>query len=114
MKNNTKLYILWTNSDLHTSKLMVLMYAKNSLLKGWWEEVTVIIWGATAKIAAENEAIQEEIKLASHAGVKFSACQACAEQLGVSEKLKELGLEIKYWGAPLTELIKNNENLITV
>ena len=31
----SKLYILWTNGDLVTSEKMVLMYAVNSVLKGW-------------------------------------------------------------------------------
>ena len=48
------LYILWTNDNLDTSRFMVMMYATNSRLKGWWDGVTVIIWGATARLAAEN------------------------------------------------------------
>jgi sulfur relay (sulfurtransferase) complex TusBCD TusD component (DsrE family) len=34
--------------------------------------------------------MQERIKLAQHAGVHFSACKACADQLGVAEKLLDL------------------------
>jgi hypothetical protein len=93
---------------------MVFMYATNAMLHGWWENVTIIIWGATAKLATENPIIQERIKLAQHAGVFFTACIACANQLGVTEKLKEMGVEVKGWGQPLTELIKEGENLITI
>lgn len=32
--NQDRLYILWTNADPVTSKLMVMMYAKNSLKNG--------------------------------------------------------------------------------
>lgn len=109
-----KLYILWTNADPITSQKMVLMYATNSLLKSWWKEVTVILWGAPAKLAAENAAIQEGIKIAAQAGVKFSACKACADQLQVTEKLLDLGLEVTYWGEGLTELLKGNQKLITI
>lgn len=35
-------------------------------------------------------------------------------QLGASETLKELGIEVKYWGAPLTEILKNDQALLTV
>lgn len=93
---------------------MVMMYARNSMLKGWWENVTVIIWGATAKLVAENTIIQEEIKIAQNVGVKFSACVACARQLGVISELEAQRIEVKPWGQPLTELLKENEKLITI
>ena len=114
MKQANTLNILWTNDNIITSEKMVLMYALNSKLNNWWNEVTVIIWGATAKLVSENTMIQEKIKLALHAGVKFSACKTCAEQLNVEEKLSELGIEVKYWGEGLTEILKEDEKLITI
>lgn len=114
MEKKAKLTILWTNADLHTSEYMVMMYATNSMLKNWWNEVTVVIWGATAKLVAENKNIQERITMAKHAGVKFSACISCALQLGVKEKLEELDIEVIPWGQPLTEIIQNDEKLITI
>ncbi len=114
MEEKDTLYILWTSADPLTARHMVLMYAKNSLLRGWWEHVTVIIWGASAKLAAENAAVQEEIKIAQNVGVRFSACAACARQLGVTAQLEALGAEVVSWGPLLTEALKNNEKLITV
>lgn len=114
MEEKKHLHILRTNDNLYTSLHMVLMYAKNSLLRGWWEQVTVIVWGATAKLAAENEIIQEEIKVAQHVGVHFSACVACARNLGVVSELEALGVEVISWGPPLTELLKTGEALITI
>jgi hypothetical protein len=109
-----KLYILWTNADMLTSEKMVMMYATNSMLSKWWDEVTVIIWGATAKLVAENETIQTRIKMAQQAGVKFSACKACADQLGVSGKIAALDIETLYWGEGLTEILKNGDKLLTI
>lgn len=114
MSEAKKLYILWTNADIITSEKMVMMYGINSKIKNWWDEVTIIVWGAPAKLVAENELIQEKVKLAIGSGVAVSACKACADQLGVSEKLIELGVEVKYWGQPLTEILKENERLITI
>ena len=109
-----KLYILWTNADRYTSHYMVMMYATNSMAKGWWEKVTVIIWGATAKYAAENDTIRERICFAMEAGVEFSACSSCANQLNATAALEELGVEVKPWGEPLTRVLKEDEALITV
>jgi hypothetical protein len=47
-------------------------------------------------LAAENALIQDKLKAAQTAGVRFTACKACADQLGVAEKLEEMGVEVKY------------------
>jgi hypothetical protein len=93
---------------------MVFMYTINSLIHGWWEKVTLIIWGAPAKLVSEDLAIQKKIREALDAGVHITACKACADQLGVTEALENLQIEVKYWGQPLTEVLKNNEPLLTV
>jgi len=46
--------------------------------------------------------------------VTVSACKACADQLGVTEALEEVGIEVKYWGEPLTEVLKAGEELLTI
>jgi hypothetical protein len=112
--NKTHLYVLWTNDNPVTAEKMVFMYTINSLIHDWWEKVTLIIWGAPAKLVSEDADIQEKIKEALDAGVHISACKACADQLGVTETLEKLQIEVKYWGIPLTEILKNNEQLLTI
>lgn len=114
MDESLDLYILWTNADPITAEKMVFMYGLNSLKHGWWENVTVILWGATAKLVAESEEMQRGIRTLLAAEVKVSACKACAEQLGVSETLDKLGIEVKYWGEPLTRVLKSNAKLLTI
>ncbi len=109
-----KLNILWVNDNPHTAHTMVFMYAVNAKLNHWWNEVDVIIWGASAKLVSEDESIQERIKLAQEAGVNIVACISCAIQFGVVEKLEELNITVKKMGQPLTEIIKNDEKLITI
>lgn len=70
--------------------------------------------GARTKLVAENDLMQEKIKQAIHVGVNVSACKACADQLGVSDRLVELGIEVKYWGEDLTQILKENEKLLTI
>ena len=111
---DNKLNILWANDNVLTAEHMVLMYAHNTMKKKLWDEITVIIWGATSKLVAEDTNIQKLIMEAQKIGVKFSACEACADKLGTKQALLDLGIEVKFWGAPLTEIIKNKEYLITV
>jgi hypothetical protein len=114
MGEKKHLYVLWTNDNPVTAEKMVFMYTINSLLKGWWEEVTLIVWGAPAKLVSENTDIQGKVKQALEAGVHITACKACADQLGVTDDLEKLGIEVIYWGAPLTEILKNDEKLLTI
>lgn len=108
------LHILWTNGDAVTGELMVMMYAKNAMKNGWWSQVTVIVWGAAVRSLAENEKLQQEMEEAQREGVIFSGCITCAEELGMTEKMKSLGVDLYKWGPPLTELIKSGQPLITV
>lgn len=114
MSENNHLYLLWTSADPMTAEKMVFMYTVNSLLHGWWEEVTLIVWGAPARLISESEEIQKMVAGALQAGVHVTACKACADQLGVTETLIQLGIEVKYWGKPLTELLKSGEKLLTI
>jgi len=114
MSEKKHLYVLWTNADPLTAEKMVFMYTVNSLLKNWWEKVTLIVWGATTKLVSEDENIQKLVKKALETGVHISACKACSDQLGVTENLEKLNIEVKYWGAPLTEILKKEEALLTI
>jgi len=114
MQEKTKLNILWTNDNLITAEKMVFMYGINSKRKNWWDEVTIIVWGATTKLVSENTKIQELIEEAKLEGVHITACKACADQLGVTTILEDLDIEVIYWGDPLTQILKTDEKLITI
>lgn len=114
MQNPTHLHILWTTGDPVTAEKMVFMYAINALLRGWWEQVTVIIWGAPAVLASQDAAVQSLVTKALETGVRVSACRSCADQLGVTDALERLNIDVTYWGEPLTELLKKQLPLLTV
>lgn len=97
-----------------TFKKMISMYALNGKKKKWWNEIELIIWGSSAKLVGANKNIQEQIKILIDNDVKVSACKACADQLGVTKRLERQNIEVKYWGEPLTKIIKSNQNLITI
>jgi hypothetical protein len=47
-------------------------------------------------------------------GITIEACKACADKYKASETMKELGVDVKYMGVPLTKYIKSDDNLITI
>ncbi|MBE0585890.1 MAG: DsrE family protein [Desulfofustis sp.] len=114
MGDKKHLYVLWTSDNRITADQMVFMYTVNALAYGWWEQVTLIIWGAPAKLVGEDEQVQAMVREAVAAGVHVSACKACADQLGVTELLESLDVEVTYWGKPLTEILKNDEKLLVI
>lgn len=109
-----ELYILWHSDNIITAQKTVFMYAINAKKKNWWNSITIIIWGASQQLAERNPTIQKLIIKAIKEGVIVTACQACADQLDASDKLEELGVELKYWGEPLTELLKANKKILSI
>ncbi len=108
------LHLFWMNADPITSEHMVMMYATNGLLHGWWDRITVILWGSTQPLALENEAVQLKMEVAKEAGVEFSACIACAINLGTKAGLEEMGVEVIPWGQRLAELQQNGKHVLTI
>lgn len=90
------------------------MYAVNSLKRNWWDEVTVIIWGASAKLAGSDAQVQLEILEMIQQGVKVEACKACADISEVTPVLEKLGVTVRYMGESLTQLLKSGQKLLTI
>ena len=114
LEREEHLYILWTASDPDTSANMVLMYAANSLLRDWWKRVTVIVWGGAQKAVLDNEMVHHKFLLARQSGVEFSACISCAVNQGLTDRLKDEGIELIPWGEKMTEVIKEGFHMITI
>ena len=93
---------------------MVFMYAINALRQGWWEKVTIIVWGAPDLLVVDNRAIQAKVREARDAGVRLIACKACADQLGLSERLAALEIDVQYTGQLLSDILKSEAKLLTV
>jgi len=108
-----KLAVIWSAPDEGVAKNMVFMYAKNSRLKDWWPHVTLVIWGPSAEFITNNATVQQELEDAQAAGVEVVACKACADNYGVSDKLSALGVEVKYMGQPLTDMLKEGWHVLT-
>ena len=108
------LVVLWASGDPEVALKMVFMYTLNCKLQGWWNEVTLIVWGPSAKILSENPQLQRVIQKMKDAGVILEACKACADLYHVTPKLKELGINVKYMGQPLTDYLKSDKVVLSL
>jgi len=102
----SKLMVLWTSGDREVALKMVFMYTFNAKKQGWWDQIRFVVWGPSSKLLSEDKELQKGIKDMMEAGVEVQACKACADQYGVSDKLTALGIEVKYMGVPLTDMLK--------
>lgn len=107
--DDRSLVVVWTSGDPEVALKMVFMYTQNAKKNGWWDEVTFIIWGPSAKLACENTEIGDRIRAMGESGIILEACKACSDMYGVSEDLQELGVDVKWMGVPLTGYIKERK-----
>ncbi len=92
---------------------MVFMYMNASPRAGWWEDITLIVWGPSAKLLCEDAELQEYIGKMAENGITIKACRACADMYGVAEKLESFGMPVKYMGTELTSYIKEGRHVLT-
>ncbi len=104
-----KLLIVWSSGELEVAKKLVLLYGSVMLERKYWDEATIMIWGPSAVLLAENEELQMQMKGVRDSGVKFNACVVCTDDYGVSDALKELGVELIHTGEMLTEALQSDD-----
>lgn len=112
MNNTAK--ILWTTNNKETAMNMICLYAHNAKLKGWIQNVQILIWGASQELVAKDKEVQDKIREMIKDGVEVIACQKCAENLGISEELKSCDMQVYYTGELLSSWVKSGENIISV
>jgi hypothetical protein len=108
-----KLVIIWTSGDRDVAIKMVFMYTYNCKKRNWWDDVTLFVWGPSAKLISEDKELQDYMDKIIDSGIVVKACKACSDQYGVSERLEELGIDVKYTGKELTDYIREGRNILT-
>ena len=108
-----KLAVLWVSGDRDVAEKSCLMYTHAAKRNGWFDEVVLIVWGSSSRLLAEDEALQEKVRAMCKDGVILEACIACSDQLGVTEELMELGIDVKGMGVPLTTYLKEGYHVLT-
>ncbi|WP_455755638.1 DsrE family protein [Sulfurimonas sp.] len=107
MKN--KLLIVWSSGEKEVAKKLILLYGSVMLPRAYWDEATIMIWGPSALLLAQDEELQAQLKVVQDTGVKFNACIVCTDDYGVSDKLRELGIELIHTGEMLTEALQSDD-----
>ena len=113
IKPQDKLVVLWTSGDREVALKMVFMYTYNSKRFGWWDDITLVVWGPSAKLLSQDKELQDYIKKIKDSGIIIKACKGCSDMYGVSKQLEDMGITVKYMGE-LTNYLKEGRHILTL
>ena len=102
----SKVFALVCSGDREVALEVGLVYPLNAAKKGWMDEVKVIFFGPSEKVAANDAEVQGRIKEILEAGVEVLACKWCADRMGITEKLEAAGIKVVYVGSVISDLLK--------
>lgn len=111
--NNNKLVVVWSSDDPMVAERVALMYSHAAKRVNWFSEVTLVIWGPSANLIAQNLELQQKIAQMRTDGVKIEACIACSEAYGVTDQLKSLAYDVLPMGKPLSDYLQQGYQVIT-
>ena len=109
----SQLCVVWASGDPDVAQNACFMYTHNAKKRGWFGVVHLVVWGPSAKLLTENQELQAEIKAMQQSGVVVEACVACANNYGVADALKSIGIDVKPMGAPLSDRLKGPWKVLT-
>jgi len=112
-EKKNSIVVIWTSRDRDVALEVVFPYTLNSKLREWWKDITLVVWGPSTKLLSHDIELQEYIKKIKESGVTIEACKACADHYGLSGKIAELGINVRYMGEATTEYIKEGRSIIT-
>jgi len=104
----TKVFILWSSGDREVALEVGLIYPLNAAKNKWMDEVKVIIFGPSEKVAAYDSQVQEKLKELQDIGVEILACKWCADRMNITSILEEIGIKVVYVGSIISQLLKDD------
>ncbi len=109
-----ELLVNWTSGDFNTSMNMVLLYVYHAKNKGWIDDITLLVWGASQHLLSSNSEIQEQVRLIEKSGVKVVACKSCADKNGIESQLQACGVDVFYTGELLSNWLMSGKPFLSV
>ncbi len=103
----SKVFVVLGSGDREVALEVGLVYPLNAAKKKWMDEVKVIIFGPSEKVAAYDSEVQERLKELQEAGIEIMACKWCADRMNITGKLEEAGIKVIYVGTVISQLLKD-------
>jgi hypothetical protein len=103
----TQLAVVWTQGDREVADKMVFKYIKTAKTNGWWRHITLIVWGPSVRLLANDAGLQEKAGELLALGVDMKANADTADEYGAAGNLQTLGIDVKDLGLGLTEVLQD-------
>jgi len=103
----TKLFVLLSTADREVALEVGLVYPLNAAREKWLDEVKLIVFGPSEKLAAGDAEVQEKLRELDRAGVEVIACKWCADRMKITDTLEKAGIKVAYVGPIISQLIRD-------
>jgi hypothetical protein len=103
----TKAFVILGSGDREVALEVGLVYPLNAAKNKWMDEVKVIIFGPSEKVAAYDKEVQDRIKELRNLGVEVLACKWCADRMNITSELEKAGIKVEYVGTVISQLLKD-------
>ncbi len=110
---SSRLATVWTSGDPDVAHRMALMYTHAAKRSKWFDEVRLVVWGPSARLLAADKDLQAKVAAMKKDGVDVKACVVCADSYGVTQALRDQGIEVLPMGKPLTDMLKSDWKVVT-
>ncbi len=103
----TKVFVIVADADREKALEVGLVYPLNCAKFKWLDEIKVIFFGPSEKLAAYDSQVQARIKDIKSYGVEVFACKWCADRMDITPQLEAQGITVLYVGPVISQLIKD-------
>ncbi len=103
---STKLAVILSSSDPKVIEIG-LMYTLNAIKNSWMDNIKLYLFGPAEVAVATDPNLRESVQEIIAEGTTPVACKWCSDKYSVSELLTELGCEVGYVGAPISNAIRD-------
>jgi len=99
-----KLAVILANGNTKEPE-MGLTYTRNVAKHGWMNDMKLFLFGPSEVTIATDPELQKTVKEAISEGTTPQACKRCSDKYNVSKLLTEIGCNVEYIGAPISEAV---------
>lgn len=103
----TKVFVILSSADREVVLEVGLVYPLNAIRNRWMDEVKLIIFGPSEKIAAYDMEVRGRIDELRKAGIEVMACKWCADRMKITAALEDAGIKVVYVGQIISQMIKD-------
>ena len=87
---------------------MVLDNTRDFKLRGFWDQVRLVMWGPSVTLFAKDEALQADLGELKGIGVEVQICKRSADGYDVTDRITSLKSDLVYMEDPFTEYQKED------